>query len=116
MGHLSCCCRPFETRPWGPLLQGEVSSSGNPWVGRPSDRHDGSVLGRMVVGPARLSLGENLDQPATGVAWVDDVVDAEALGGAQGADAGARLVDHLPPALLRIGCALVFLTEGDVDR
>src|SRR5580704_914948 len=102
MGTGRARCPPFEARP-AAAPQGEVNSS---------DRDDGSVLRRMVVGPARLGLGKNLDQPAAGVARIDDVVDAEAFGGAQGADAGARLVDHLLPALLRVGRALVFLAEG----
>src|SRR6266568_8748560 len=79
------------------------------------DRDDGTKLGRMVVGAASLSLRKGFDQPATCVARIDDVVDTEPLGGAQGADAGPRFVDHLLPPLLGIGCAFVFLPKGDVD-
>src|SRR5712691_7748259 len=80
------------------------------------DRHDRAVLRRVVVGSARRGLSKDLDQPAARVARIDDIVDAEALGGAQGADSGARLIDHLLPTLLRIGCLFVVLAEGDIDR
>src|SRR5260370_13089571 len=81
----------------------------------PLDRDDGTILGRVIVGAASLSLRKGFDQPAPCVARIDDVVDAEPLGGAQGADAGPSFVDHLLPPLLGIGCAFVFLPKGDVD-
>ena len=81
----------------------------------PSNRRDRAEFRRVVVGAARLALRQRLDQAAAGVAGIDDVVDAEALGGAQHADAHARLLDHLLAAGGRIGRGLVLLAEGDVD-
>src|SRR5690349_22947894 len=71
-----------------------------------SDWRDRAEFGRMIVRAARLRRVEDLRQAAAGVARVDDVVDAESFGRAQGADAGPRLVDHLLAAGGRIGGGL----------
>ena len=53
---------------------------------RTSDRNDGAEFGRHPVVAARRRTVQDVDQALAGVARIDDVIDAEALGGAQRID------------------------------